>query len=532
MPHLYSHLLVDGSGIRSCRTQVSPGLLACWLPINRDTGASFSNPLPLMNATRRALAYSFLDRYASLLINIGSSMVIARLLTPADIGVFSVSMVLFSLLSTFRDFGAGQYMLQERDLTPDKIRAVWSVQLGAGTLLAIVAALASWPMAQFYSDQRITLILQIVAVSFLVTPFGSLTYAWLSREMRFDALAVMRFVATAVGAAVSISLAFLGWGPVSLALGALASSVATALVSMPLRPAHFPWLPGTKELGRVARFGSAAASRNLLNTLNDGLPELILGKLHSMAAAGLLSRANGLVTMFQRLIMDAVYSVAAAAFARDAREGRPLTAALEPATLYLTTLGWTFCAAMAVGAEPIILLMYGPQWTSAAEATQWIAAAAAITMPSAFFTAALMAKGLAGTVLGMTFGAFVARLVLIAVTASSGFNAVAMAMVAANVAMSAIWFGVTARHIPIFTMPWRRMLGQSALPAVLVGLGAWIGLAASGSAGTLVQVTMLVALSAAGLAAGLFMARHPLGAEVVRAARTAWARIRAGRAGS
>jgi thiamine transporter ThiT len=105
-------------------------------------------------------------------------------------------------------------------------------------------------------------------------------------------------------------------------------------------------------------------------------------------------------------------------------------------------------------------------------------------------------------------------------------------MVAANAVMSAIWFGVAARHIPIFTMPWRRMLGQSALTALLVGLGAWIGLAASGAAGTLVQVSMLVAFSATGFAAGLFMARHPLGAEVVRAVRTAWARLRAGRAGS
>lgn len=64
-------------------------------------------------SVRRALGYSYLDRYASLILGSVSSMVIARLLTPADIGVFSVTMVLLAFVSTVRDMGAGGYLVQE-----------------------------------------------------------------------------------------------------------------------------------------------------------------------------------------------------------------------------------------------------------------------------------------------------------------------------------------------------------------------------------------------------------------------------------
>ena len=73
---------------------------------------------------RKSLVYSYLDRYASLVVSIVSSMVIARVLTPEDIGVFSVTMVLISFVATVRDLGAGQYLIQEKELTTDRIRAV------------------------------------------------------------------------------------------------------------------------------------------------------------------------------------------------------------------------------------------------------------------------------------------------------------------------------------------------------------------------------------------------------------------------
>ena len=230
-------------------------------------------------STRKSLFFSFLDRYASLAISIIYSMVIARLLTPGELGIFSVTMVLLGFVSTVRDMGAGQYLVQEKELTNDRIRAVWAVQLGLGVGLAIIVLLASYPVALFYDEPRMRNIMFLVALNYLINPFGSLTYAWLMREMRFESVALMRFSSALGGAVVSSVLAWQDYGPISLAFGSVASTLINASLAVCFRPKFFPWLPGTKELRRVLGFGSRLTAGSIVISLATAAPELFLGKL-------------------------------------------------------------------------------------------------------------------------------------------------------------------------------------------------------------------------------------------------------------
>ena len=207
-------------------------------------------------STRHSLFFSFLDRYASLAIAMVSSMVIARLLTPAEIGVFSVTMVLLVFVNSVRDMGAGQYLVQEKELTTERIRAVWAVQLGLGLALTCIVLLISYPVAIFYNEPRMRDILFVVALNYAINPFGSLTNAWLAREMRFQSLAAMRFSSGLCGTLVTTWMAWKNYGPISLAFGSLASTVVNALVAVYFRPKFFPWLPGIREIKRVLTFGS------------------------------------------------------------------------------------------------------------------------------------------------------------------------------------------------------------------------------------------------------------------------------------
>jgi O-antigen/teichoic acid export membrane protein len=100
-------------------------------------------------STRKALALSFLDRYSGLILHTVSAMVVARLLTPAELGVYSVTMVLLGFIATFRDMGAGQYLVQQKELTEERIRATWSVQLGLGLALCLARARCRRAHGQF-----------------------------------------------------------------------------------------------------------------------------------------------------------------------------------------------------------------------------------------------------------------------------------------------------------------------------------------------------------------------------------------------
>ncbi len=417
--------------------------------------------------TRRSLVFSFLDRYAGLVISVASSMVIARLLTPAEIGVFSVTMVLLILVSTVRDMGAGMYLLQEKELTTDRIRAVWAVQLGLGLGLACLILLASYPVSVFYNEPRMRSIMLVVALNYAINPFGSLTYAWLMREMRFDSVAMMRFSATLTGALVSAWMAWQDYGPISLAFGSLSGTVVNALIATYFRPKAFPWLPGVREIRRVLTFGSKLTATSIVSVVANGAPELLLGKLQSIAAAGLYSRSNGLVQMFYRLFVDAVGAVCLPWFAKQSREQGSLAGPFLKATSYVTAFGWSFCIAIICLAHPIVRFLYGDQWDQSVDLARLLAAAMVFAVPAALCGSALLSIGAVTTMARVTALSAMQSVGFVAVGASHSLLALGIAAIAAAAVAASLALRATSKHIGISLADLLHTLGKSASVALL-----------------------------------------------------------------
>jgi O-antigen/teichoic acid export membrane protein len=472
-------------------------------------------------SSRRALAYSFVDRYAGLLLSIVASMIIARLLTPAEIGVFSVAMVLLSFLGAMRDFGAGQYLVQEKELTTERVRAIWTVQLGLGVAFAGIVLVAAVPVARFYAEPRMRDIMFLLSLNFAVSPFGSLTYAWLMREMRFDSLAMMRFAGSLTGACVSVGMAWRGWGPISLAAGSLAATLANALVATIFRPKSFPWLPGITGLGRVVSFGGRLSLMSVLTTSGNSVPDLVLGKLHGMVSVGLYSRANGLAGMFQRLMLDATQAVAMPLLAKASREGSSPVPIFMMATSYVTAIGWSFFGAMIVLAHPVVRVLYGTQWDAAVPLTRLVAAAAAIGLPSAFCSVALLASGTIALLMRITLMTVVQTAVILAAGAALGLLPLGWAIVLAAAVSTGIWTLLSPVVREVARVEFLKMLLRSACVAAVavtavVASTSLLTLKGDEAIVHLVQLAVGVLSAALAFASALFVFKHPLREEIVR----------------
>ena len=467
-------------------------------------------------STRRSLLFSFLDRYASLAVTMVSSMVIARLLTPADIGVFSVTVVLLSFVHTVRDMGAGQYLVQEKNLTTERIRAVWAVQLGIGLGLACLVLLASYPVALFYDEPRMRHVMLVVAFNYAINPFGSLTYAWLIREMRFESIAIMRFSSVLIGALVAIWLASQDFGPISLAWGSLATTVVNALVAVYFRPKFFPWLPGIREIRRVLSFGSKLTASTLVADFANSAPELLVGKLQSLAAAGLYSRAFGLVQMFYRLFVDAVSAVCLPWFASQSREHGSFVEPFLKATAYITALGWSFCIGVVCLAQPLVRLLYGSQWDQSVDLARLLAVAMALNVPVALCSTALMSSGAVSVIAQVTVVTSLLAIVFAALGATQGLLGLGVAVIVSAAVASVIWLRATARHIGL---PMQRMLctlRQSGLVASTAAIGPALALWLYGPypASVVMPLVLGGVGGLTGFVAGVMLFNHPLKREL------------------
>lgn len=465
-------------------------------------------------STRRALLFSYVDRYAALAIGIATSMVIARLLTPTEVGVFSVTMVLSSFTAALRDLGSGQYLVQEPELTCDRMRATWTVQLLSGLVLAIVVGAAAWPVSRFYEEPRMLPIMGLVALNFAVNPFGSMTYAWLMRHLRFEALAVMRVSGVAVNSAVSIALAQRGWGPISLAYGSLAGTVANAAAARLFRDPDLPRWPGRRELRRVLAFGSRLSASSILRTAAEGSAELLLGKLQSLTAAGFFSRANGLAQMFNRLMLDAALVVAQPLFARTLRDGCSLLPLFLRALSYLCAIGWAFFIGLALLAEPTVRLLYGSQWSASVEIARVLCITAMIALPAALCPVALVAMGAVKLHLRLT--AATAFITIMGAAAGSlfGMLGTAFGLLGAQAINTGLWLRGTLAQPGLGTTGLLSTLGRSAaLTGITSAVPVTLLLAHGSDALALWAPPAAAALGSAVFVFSSLLLKHPIAAE-------------------
>jgi O-antigen/teichoic acid export membrane protein len=497
---------------------------ASWDAARRQTGA-------IALSTRRSLVFSFLDRYASLAVGIASSMLLARLLTPSEVGVFSVAMALLAMVQTVRDLGAGQYLLQEKELTPDRIRAVWSVQLGLGILLGVIVVSLSQPVAAFYREPRMRDIMLLLALSYLINPFGSVTYAWLMREMRYDAIAVIRFSATIAGAFTSVILAQAGHGPISLAWGSLCTTAVNAGVSVMFRPHGYPWMPGLREIGRVLSFGTRLTSTSIITTVSTGAPEFLLGRLQNLTAAGYFSRANGLVAMLDRLITDAIYGVALSLFSKEAREARDSGASLLKAMAYITALSWSFSLTLIFLAHPAIRLLYGTQWDQSVDLARLLAAAMVFMAPIPLCSAALIGAGAVSKVFKAAIISAAFTIALAAVGALLGLLEIGTSLLAAAVLSAMAWLTITRNVVHFAWQDLWQTVCQSSLVAAASASAPALVFAVWGArpANSMAPLVFGIIGSAAGFVLGLKLARHGLLDEVARLLPGIKAFLRSGR---
>ena len=470
-------------------------------------------------STRQAIAFSFLDRYAGLVIHIGSSMVLARIMKPAEIGIYSVVMVLLGFVAAFRDFGAGQYLVQNKSASEEVLRATFTVQYGLGLLFAGGLVLGANSVASFYAEPAMFGIMLVLALNFLVTPLQAFPHALLVREMRFGTIATVRFAGAVSHAASAISLAWFGWGAISLAWANLAATLvgiaATALL------AHRPMFkrPTRRGLKPVFSFGGTLTIVSLVTTLRTGAPELLIGKLQGMTDAGLLSRAQGLVSMFQQLVLDAVGSVTMPYFSREAREGRPLAEPFGKVLELVIGLGWAFFAATALLAYPMVRFLYGDQWDESVLAVRWLAVASAAALPGLICYPPLVAVGALGSVVKGTAMAAATAMAASVIGAFYGPVVIAQLLIPASLVSSAYWLVLARRQLgfewPAISACFARSaavgLATAIVPAVIVLALGWR------PAGNALLILLAATPTVLLFVVALRLFKHALWAELLRA---------------
>jgi O-antigen/teichoic acid export membrane protein len=342
---------------------------------------------------RRSLVINFVSSTGSTAIQFAVSVLLARMLTPREIGIFSMTVVFINIAHIFREFGVSTYLQREPELTREKLKAATGVLFTSSWSIAALLFFASEWLATWFNEPRMAPVMRVLAIGFVFIPFGSITQALLTREYAAGKQAIVTIVGTIAFSVTCLSLAALGFGTMSMAWANLANIVACGLAYIPLRPKYLPWMPSFKRWREVFHFGAGTLLSNCLSSINNALPDLMLGKLGSATHVGLFSRASSTVSIFSYVAGTTVNYGSISYISQAHHRGEAIGPLLNRATALLTGIGWPALALTIVLDREIILALYGAKWLEAVPAIPALAIAAAITMMFNYTPTALTALG-------------------------------------------------------------------------------------------------------------------------------------------
>jgi O-antigen/teichoic acid export membrane protein len=315
---------------------------------------------------RRSLFITFFSTNAMTAVHFVITLILARLLTPAEVGIFSITSVVIGLAAVFRDFGVSTYIQSEKDLTPAKIRSALGLLLTTSWSLALCLYFGSETIAAYYGQPGIGSVMRVLTLSFVLMPFASFFYSMMARNLQAHKQAIVNVVGTIFYAATCITLAYKGYSYMSLAWANVANLSGSVICYWLLRPRGISLLPSLRGWKQPMSFGAGAILGNLVNHVYVSIPDLVLGKLGGPHNVGLYSRANGLVGIFEQVAGPTVRYNALPYISANHHAQVPLAPILTKATAYLTGFALPAYAVTAVFAKDIIRVLYGPTWVEAA----------------------------------------------------------------------------------------------------------------------------------------------------------------------
>jgi O-antigen/teichoic acid export membrane protein len=477
-----------------------------------------------MTALRRSVSLSLADGALGLALQFGASIAVARLVAPADIGVFTVASLVMALAGRVRDFGIGEYLVQAADDAPARRRAALWLNVLVSWSVAAIAFAASEPIAQAYRDPRVGEAIRWMSISLLIVPFGAVCLAAAQRRLDTLPMVAASLLSNLVHALVAIGAALLGWGFMSLVAASVAGVAVSVVVALVARPRDLPFTPDPREWrGRwpeMAGFGMQVASLSTLTQAGRSVNELAIGRLAGLEPAAWFSRAAGLVEIFGTLASRALSPITLAAYAADARAEEPASRRFLRVQSMLTGAGWPFLAVLAVLAEPAIALLYGPAWAPAAPIAPLLCVAACIELAVCSWQDLLVSRGEVARANRTQALAQLLRLPGLLLIIPLGLAGAALGAVLASGLTAALVLITLRRTVGLAPAAWLAALAPSFRTAgicMVMAMPAWVlartmpeaPLAALGLAAPLVAVGWLWSLRSGG---------HPLWPELTAAA--------------
>lgn len=317
----------------------------------------------LKQRTITSMIWSVSDRLGMQVILAITSVILARLLLPAEIGTFSMLSIFNAVGQTMIDSGFGLALINKKELTEADKSSVFFFNLIISLLFALTLTISAPLIANFFDQPTLKPITRVIAIGQIIIALGLVHSNLFTKELKFNFLLRINLISVVFSSLVGIGMAYFGLGIWSL-VGQLLSRY---VINTALTWYYSPWRPSLKfsmtSLKSMFPFGSRILVSGLLKEIFNNIYITFIGRFFTPAELGFYSKANVIETAATKATSTSLTNVTFSALSPYQDDNKLLRQAYRKTTklshfLHLPLMIW-----LVIVAETLIPLLLGYRWT-------------------------------------------------------------------------------------------------------------------------------------------------------------------------
>lgn len=366
-------------------------------------------------------------------MNFIAGIILARILEPADFGVFIAVSIYTHLLLILIRFGIPPALLQAEEIDEQQTSTCFWIMQALAVGSSLVVVLVAGVLEQVYGDPRYSGVMYLSCVSFFIIPYSVICRTLLQREINFRPIAITRIVSNLVASPLSICLALWGLGPYSLVLSGVVSTVLSAIFFAFITR----WTPclcfSPGNCRHLLRYAWNTNLANLLSDFSERVDSMMVGAMMNTSILGIYNRAYSLSRLPVEQLALNLRTLLFSSLSRLQGDLEETSKLYKRALCSMALAVFPFLLLIMLLAQDFIHVVYGNKWLDTVEPLQIMVLGAFATMVTINLRALSSAQNLIGREVPLQMIRVVLTGGLVALAAPRGLSAVAVSIVVQEV---------------------------------------------------------------------------------------------------
>lgn len=295
--------------------------------------------------------------------------ILARLLSPADFGIVSISNLIIAFFQIFANLGFSNSIIYKQESDRNVLSTLYFLNLIVGVVIFVVIFFSTPYIVSFYHEPKLERVVTLASYYFLIVYFGQLYLFLLQKELRFRSVAIIDIASTVLGSGVTITLAYGGYQELSLIIGSLVmQALKTVLLVLYGLKLFVPtWFFNLRDVKEHLRFGLFNLGDGLLGFIQSNSDTIFIGGMLGVKMLGYYTIAYQLaifpIGKLNPIILQVAYPILAKMKDNTANLKQSYLKILD----FISYCNLPLLAGLYITAESVVPLFYGPGWEKTIE---------------------------------------------------------------------------------------------------------------------------------------------------------------------